>query len=142
MLSPWTQVEFKKWAPAFKLLTYYGSAKERKLKRQGWSKPNAFHVAITSYTLILQARLADIWPIRFYCSNTSAPRQVACCRLAGLAVVRQPQRRIVQAALSSVCGTFAFEVTVCQVLMQDAKRFWRKKWKCLILKEAHTFTKL
>jgi len=50
------EVEFKKWAPAFKLLTYYGSAKERKLKRQGWSKPNAFHVCVTSYTLILQAR--------------------------------------------------------------------------------------
>ena len=50
------QVEFKKWCPAFKLLTYYGSAKERKAKRQGWSKPNAFHIAITSYTLILQVR--------------------------------------------------------------------------------------
>ena len=49
-------MEFKKWCPAFKLLTYYGSAKERKAKRQGWSKPNAFHIAITSYTLILQVR--------------------------------------------------------------------------------------
>lgn len=48
------EMEFKKWCPAFKLLTYYGSAKERKLKRQGWSKPNAFHVCITSYTLALQ----------------------------------------------------------------------------------------
>eukprot|EP00891_Asterochloris_glomerata_P002326 jgi/Astpho2/2326/e_gw1.00043.32.1_t len=48
------EMEFKKWCPAFKLLTYYGSAKERKLKRQGWSKPNAFHVCITSYTLVLQ----------------------------------------------------------------------------------------
>ena len=49
------EVEFKKWCPAFKLLTYYGSAKERKRKREGWSKPNAFHVCITSYTLVLQA---------------------------------------------------------------------------------------
>jgi hypothetical protein len=49
------EVEFKRWCPAFKLLTYYGSAKERRAKRQGWSKPNAFHVAITSYTLVLQA---------------------------------------------------------------------------------------
>ncbi|KAK9867647.1 hypothetical protein WJX84_005155 [Apatococcus fuscideae] len=48
------EMEFKKWCPAFKLLTYYGSARERRLKRQGWSKPNAFHVCITSYTLILQ----------------------------------------------------------------------------------------
>jgi SNF2 family DNA or RNA helicase len=57
MLQWVLQVEFKKWCPAFKLLTYYGSAKERKAKRQGWSKPNAFHIAITSYTLILQVRL-------------------------------------------------------------------------------------
>ena len=48
------EVEFKKWAPAFKLLTYFGTAKERKLKRQGWSKPNAFHVCITTYRLITQ----------------------------------------------------------------------------------------
>lgn len=48
------EMEFKKWCPAFKLLTYYGSAKERKQKRQGWSKPHAFHVCITSYTLALQ----------------------------------------------------------------------------------------
>ena len=53
------EVEFKKWCPAFKLLTYYGSAKERKLKRQGWSKPNAFHICITSYTLVLQARYSS-----------------------------------------------------------------------------------
>mmetsp|Transcript_20122 Transcript_20122/g.68432 ORF Transcript_20122/g.68432 Transcript_20122/m.68432 type:complete len:1613 (-) Transcript_20122:1629-6467(-) len=48
------EMEFKKWCPAFKILTYYGSAKERKLKRVGWSKPNSFHVCITTYTLITQ----------------------------------------------------------------------------------------
>lgn len=51
------QMEFKKWCPAFKILTYYGTAKERKAKRQGWSKPNAFHICITSYTLVLQVPL-------------------------------------------------------------------------------------
>ena len=45
--------EFKKWCPAFKILTYFGSPKERKAKRMGWSKPNSFHVCITTYTLIL-----------------------------------------------------------------------------------------
>ncbi|XP_010082977.1 PREDICTED: helicase SRCAP-like, partial [Pterocles gutturalis] len=35
-------------------LTYYGAQKERRLKRQGWTKPNAFHVCITSYKLVLQ----------------------------------------------------------------------------------------
>ena len=48
------EMEFKRWCPAFKLLTYYGSPKQRAEKRQGWSKPNAFHVCITSYTLVLQ----------------------------------------------------------------------------------------
>ena len=48
------EIEFKKWCPAFKILTYYGSIKERQLKRQGWTKVNAFHVCITSYKLVLQ----------------------------------------------------------------------------------------
>ena len=47
------EMEFKKWCPAFKVLTYYGNSRERQAKRQGWSKPNSFHVCITSYTLIL-----------------------------------------------------------------------------------------
>lgn len=28
------ELEFKRWCPGFKILTYYGSPKERKLKRQ------------------------------------------------------------------------------------------------------------
>ncbi|XP_054722596.1 helicase domino-like [Uloborus diversus] len=48
------EMEFKKWCPAFKILTYYGTPKERKQKRVGWTKPNAFHVCITSYKLVVQ----------------------------------------------------------------------------------------
>ncbi|KAI9481072.1 MAG: SNF2 family N-terminal domain-containing protein [Benjaminiella poitrasii] len=48
------EMEFKKWLPGFKIMTYYGSPKERKEKRSGWSKDNAFHVCITSYQLVLQ----------------------------------------------------------------------------------------
>jgi SNF2 family DNA or RNA helicase len=48
------EMEFKKWCPAFKILTYWGSIKERKLKRQGWTKHNTFHICITSYKLIVQ----------------------------------------------------------------------------------------
>ncbi|KAM4023747.1 LOW QUALITY PROTEIN: helicase SRCAP [Anomaloglossus baeobatrachus] len=48
------EMELKRWCPSFKILTYYGSQKERKLKRQGWTKSNAFHVCITSYKLVLQ----------------------------------------------------------------------------------------
>ncbi|KAJ3642802.1 hypothetical protein Zmor_025555 [Zophobas morio] len=48
------EMECKKWSPAFKILTYYGTQKERKLKRQGWTKPNAFHICITSYKLVIQ----------------------------------------------------------------------------------------
>ncbi|KAI8489001.1 hypothetical protein Bbelb_332250 [Branchiostoma belcheri] len=48
------EMEFKKWCPAFKILTYYGNQKERKQKRQGWTKPNSFHVCITSYKLVIQ----------------------------------------------------------------------------------------
>ncbi|KAI3826232.1 hypothetical protein L1987_00277 [Smallanthus sonchifolius] len=48
------ETEFLKWCPAFKILTYFGSAKERKHKRQGWMKPNSFHVCITTYRLVIQ----------------------------------------------------------------------------------------
>uniref|UniRef100_UPI000B4C8AAE helicase SRCAP-like n=1 Tax=Lonchura striata TaxID=40157 RepID=UPI000B4C8AAE len=48
------EMELKRWCPGFKILTYYGAQKERRLKRQGWTKPNAFHVCITSYKLVLQ----------------------------------------------------------------------------------------
>ncbi|KAG5398759.1 hypothetical protein IGI04_020573 [Brassica rapa subsp. trilocularis] len=48
------ETEFLKWCPAFKILTYFGSAKERKLKRQGWMKLNSFHVCITTYRLVIQ----------------------------------------------------------------------------------------
>jgi SNF2 family DNA or RNA helicase len=48
------ETEFFKWCPAFKILTYFGSAKERKQKRQGWMKPNYFHVCITTYRLVIQ----------------------------------------------------------------------------------------
>ncbi|KAI9145150.1 SNF2 family N-terminal domain-containing protein [Paraphysoderma sedebokerense] len=47
------EVEFKKWCPGFKILTYYGNQKERKEKRIGWTKENAFHVCITSYQLVI-----------------------------------------------------------------------------------------
>lgn len=48
------EMECKKWCPAFKILTYYGTQKERKTKRTGWTKPNAFHICITSYKLVIQ----------------------------------------------------------------------------------------
>ncbi|VDK63136.1 unnamed protein product, partial [Onchocerca ochengi] len=48
------EMEFKKWCPAFKLLTYFGNQKERAEKRKGWSKTNAFHVCITSYKIVTQ----------------------------------------------------------------------------------------
>ncbi|XP_041977772.1 helicase domino [Aricia agestis] len=48
------ELEFKKWCPALKLLTYYGTIRERRLKRVGWTKANAFHVCITSYKLVVQ----------------------------------------------------------------------------------------
>ncbi|MFH4983629.1 hypothetical protein AB6A40_010338 [Gnathostoma spinigerum] len=48
------EIEVKKWCPAFKILTYFGSQKERAEKRRGWSKTNAFHVCITSYKIVTQ----------------------------------------------------------------------------------------
>ncbi|CAK7902825.1 helicase Swr1p [[Candida] anglica] len=47
------EMEFKKFAPGFKVLTYYGSPQQRAAKRKGWNKPDAFHVCITSYQLVV-----------------------------------------------------------------------------------------
>ncbi|CAH8472299.1 unnamed protein product [Schistosoma bovis] len=52
------EVEFKRWCPSFKILTYFGNMKERKCKRKGWTKTNAFHVCITSYRLAIQDAIA------------------------------------------------------------------------------------
>uniref|UniRef100_V5EXM9 Helicase SWR1 n=2 Tax=Kalmanozyma brasiliensis (strain GHG001) TaxID=1365824 RepID=V5EXM9_KALBG len=47
------EVEFKRFLPGFKILSYYGSQKERKEKRIGWNTENSFNVCITSYQLVL-----------------------------------------------------------------------------------------
>lgn len=47
------EVEFKKFFPGFKVLSYYGSQKERKEKRKGWNTENSFNICITSYQLVL-----------------------------------------------------------------------------------------
>ncbi|KAL3239672.1 chromatin-remodeling protein SWR1 [Nakaseomyces bracarensis] len=48
------EMEFKRFAPGFKVLTYYGTPQQRKEKRKGWNKPDAFHVCIVSYQLVVQ----------------------------------------------------------------------------------------
>ncbi|KAJ7025859.1 SNF2 family N-terminal domain-containing protein [Mycena alexandri] len=45
------EMEFKKFLPGFKVLSYHGSAKRRKDLRQGWNERHHFNVCITSYTL-------------------------------------------------------------------------------------------
>ncbi|CUM64055.1 uncharacterized protein PRCAT00001643001 [Priceomyces carsonii] len=52
------EMEFKKFAPGFKVLTYYGSPQQRAQKRKGWNKPDAFHVCITSYQLVVHDQLS------------------------------------------------------------------------------------
>lgn len=48
------EMEFKKWCPGFKILTYYGTQEERKRKRLGWKSEDSWNVCITSYQLVLQ----------------------------------------------------------------------------------------
>ncbi|KAG7091252.1 hypothetical protein E1B28_010301 [Marasmius oreades] len=45
------EMEFKKFLPGFKVLSYHGTTKRRKELRQGWSEKHHFNVCITSYTL-------------------------------------------------------------------------------------------
>lgn len=48
------EMEFKRFAPGFKVMTYYGNPQQRKEKRRGWNKEDTWHVCITSYQLVLQ----------------------------------------------------------------------------------------
>ncbi|GLB37820.1 putative helicase SWR1 [Lyophyllum shimeji] len=45
------EMEFKKFLPGFRVLSYHGSTKRRKELRQGWNDRHHFNVCITSYTL-------------------------------------------------------------------------------------------
>ncbi|KAF8870891.1 hypothetical protein BD779DRAFT_1680768 [Infundibulicybe gibba] len=45
------EMEFKKFLPGFKILSYHGTTKRRKELRQGWTDKHHFNVCITSYTL-------------------------------------------------------------------------------------------
>jgi len=47
------EIEFKRFCPSFKVLTYHGSRQYRNTLRKGWNSENTFHVCITSYNLIL-----------------------------------------------------------------------------------------
>ncbi len=46
-------MEFKKFLPGMRVLTYYGNQKERKERRIGWATEGFFQVCITSYQLVL-----------------------------------------------------------------------------------------
>jgi helicase SWR1 len=52
------EMEFKKWCPGFKILTYYGDIKERANMRKGWRNDDLYNVIITSYQLIIQDQAA------------------------------------------------------------------------------------
>lgn len=47
------EMEFKRFAPGFRVMTYYGSPQQRKEKRKGWNTLDTFHVCITSYQLVV-----------------------------------------------------------------------------------------
>jgi helicase SWR1 len=48
------EMEFKKWCPGFKILSYYGTQDERRKKRLGWQSEDSWNVCITSYQIVLQ----------------------------------------------------------------------------------------
>jgi helicase SWR1 len=52
------EMEFKKFLPGFKILSYYGDQEERKQKRVGWKDEDKWNVVITSYQIILNDKAA------------------------------------------------------------------------------------
>ena len=57
------ELEFKKWCPGFKILTYYGSQKERKAKRQVII--SCFWILILSSTVHV---MKNLLPAKVFCS--------------------------------------------------------------------------
>ena len=47
------EMEFKKFLPGFKILTYYGNGDERRELRKGWMSNDKWNVLITSYSIAL-----------------------------------------------------------------------------------------
>lgn len=52
------EMEFKRFCPGFKVLTYYGNPQQRKEKRRGWNNEESWNVCITSYQLVIQDQVA------------------------------------------------------------------------------------
>ena len=46
--------EFRRWAPSFNVLAYYGTAKERAEKRKGWESAVHYNAVIVSYNTLLK----------------------------------------------------------------------------------------
>jgi len=44
--------ELQTWLPGFKVILYEGNAKERGIKRRGWTRDGAFNICIASYTVV------------------------------------------------------------------------------------------
>ena len=63
-LGNW-EAEIKRWCPAFKVLAYHGGAQKRRQLRSGWTRPNSFHVCVTSYQLAV-ADASSFRRKRFY----------------------------------------------------------------------------
>jgi len=55
------EMELKKWCPAFKILTYYGSVKERKVKRQVRWSSLLFSIFAARHACIAQRMIAREW---------------------------------------------------------------------------------
>ncbi|KAK3071768.1 hypothetical protein LTS18_014787, partial [Coniosporium uncinatum] len=47
------EMEFKKFLPGFKVLSYYGTQDERMKKRKGWLNDDLYNVVVTSYQMII-----------------------------------------------------------------------------------------
>ncbi|KYO39548.1 E1A-binding protein p400 isoform E [Alligator mississippiensis] len=52
------ELELKRWCPGLKILLYFGSQRELRAKRQGWTEPNSFNVCITSYKQLFKGHQA------------------------------------------------------------------------------------
>ena len=69
------ELEFKKWCPGFKILTYYGSQKERKAKRQVGALLVLSSVRASTFFLFTSAT----WKVKLcHCQMSKSVGQIIC----------------------------------------------------------------
>ena len=139
------EMELKRWCPSFKILTYYGAQKERKLKRQVcspmWSLPSTVDASYTFRSCPQMNFFSFLFCYPILLLGLFS--QPDCCPLKTLGCLLfvrsfHPTFCYFLLVLQGWTKPNAFHVCITsyKLVLQDHQAFRRKNWRYLILDEA------